>query len=112
MAKSDALREGGIFELVVKLPENIVDALRLPWEEVAGELQKELALALYQRGVRLQGYLGGRLKCFWASEESRGTLPRRTWQRILSMPEAISDSSTLIHLAGIGRLRVALERVL
>jgi hypothetical protein len=71
MAKVDAVREGGIFKLVVKLPESVVDALRLPREEVAGELQKELALALYQRGVlprekrgRLQGYLGGRLKSF------------------------------------------------
>ena len=55
MAKGDTVHEGGMFKLVVKLPESVVDALRLPREEVAAELQKELALALYQRGVLSSG---------------------------------------------------------
>ncbi|MBT9133172.1 MAG: hypothetical protein DDT33_01708 [Firmicutes bacterium] len=42
-------------KLVLKIPEDIVDALRIPPDEVTGELQKELALALYQRGVLSSG---------------------------------------------------------
>ena len=45
----------GKMEYILKIPESIVDALRLPPEEVEGELQKELALALYQRGVLSSG---------------------------------------------------------
>jgi predicted HTH domain antitoxin len=54
-AKGDAVREGGVLKLTVRIPESIVDALHRPIEEVAGELQKELALALYQRGVLSSG---------------------------------------------------------
>ena len=38
-------------KLVLEVPEEVRRALRLPPDEVEGELRKELALALYQRGV-------------------------------------------------------------
>ncbi len=41
--------------LVLKIPGDIVDALRLPPAEVEDTLTKELALALYQRGVLSSG---------------------------------------------------------
>lgn len=37
--------------IVLEVPDDIVDALRLPAAEVATECRKELALALYERGV-------------------------------------------------------------
>lgn len=42
-------------QLVLKIPEDVVDALRLPSDVVDIELRKELALALYQRGVLSSG---------------------------------------------------------
>ncbi len=50
-----AMHDERVLKLILKIPESIVDALRLPREEVEGELQKELALALYQRGVLSSG---------------------------------------------------------
>ena len=38
-------------KLLVEIPEDVTDALRLPPAEHEYELRKELALALYQRGV-------------------------------------------------------------
>lgn len=49
------MHDEGVLKFVMKIPESIVDALRLPPDEVEGELQKELALALYQRGVLSSG---------------------------------------------------------
>jgi predicted HTH domain antitoxin len=40
---------------VLKIPEDIVAALRIPPDEVEDELHKELALALYQRGMLSSG---------------------------------------------------------
>jgi predicted HTH domain antitoxin len=37
--------------LVLEVPPEVVDAVRLPPAEVEAELLKELALALYRRGV-------------------------------------------------------------
>lgn len=42
-------------KLLLEISKDIVDALRLPPEEVEGELRKELALALYQRGALSSG---------------------------------------------------------
>lgn len=44
-----------VSQLVLKIPGDVVDALRLPPDEVDAELHKELALALYQRGVLSSG---------------------------------------------------------
>lgn len=38
-------------KLMLEVPAEIVDAVRLPPEEMADELLKELALGLYRRGV-------------------------------------------------------------
>ena len=49
------MNDEGVLNLVLKIPGDIVDALRLPPDEVEGTLHKELALALYQRGVLSSG---------------------------------------------------------
>lgn len=38
-------------KLMLEFPSEVVDALRLPPEEAEGEIRRELALALYRRGV-------------------------------------------------------------
>ncbi|HTG35315.1 MAG TPA: UPF0175 family protein [Thermoanaerobaculia bacterium] len=38
-------------KLTLEVPSEVIDAVKLPPAEVEGELRKELALALYQRGV-------------------------------------------------------------
>jgi len=38
-------------KLTLEVPSEVVDAVKLPPAEVEGELRKELALALYRRGV-------------------------------------------------------------
>ena len=38
-------------KLLVEIPEDVSDALRLPPAEQERELRRELALALYQRGI-------------------------------------------------------------
>jgi predicted HTH domain antitoxin len=35
----------------LKIPEEVINALRMPPDDVESELYKELALALYQRGI-------------------------------------------------------------
>jgi predicted HTH domain antitoxin len=42
-------------KLLLEIPEDVADALRLPPAEQEGELRKELALALYQRGALSYG---------------------------------------------------------
>ncbi len=40
---------------VLKIPAEVVDALRVPPDEIEDELKKKLALALYQRGILSSG---------------------------------------------------------
>jgi predicted HTH domain antitoxin len=40
---------------ILKIPGDVMEALRLPPDEAEAELRKELALALYQRGVLSSG---------------------------------------------------------
>lgn len=40
---------------ILKIPEDVVNVLRVPHDYVEAELYKELALALYQRGVLSSG---------------------------------------------------------
>ena len=42
-------------ELMLKIPGDVVETLRFPPDEMESELRKELALALYQRGVLSSG---------------------------------------------------------
>ena len=57
--------------------------LRLPPDEVEGTLHKELALALYQRGVLSSGKKSvlagmGRSRNFWGSYRSCAAIQQRT----------------------------------
>jgi predicted HTH domain antitoxin len=38
-------------KLMLEVPSDVVDALKLPPEEAEGEIRRELALALYRRGA-------------------------------------------------------------
>lgn len=42
-------------KLSLEIPSEVLNAVKLPPEEVEKELRKELALALYERGVLPQG---------------------------------------------------------
>ncbi|WP_342771265.1 MULTISPECIES: hypothetical protein [unclassified Methanoculleus] len=42
-------------DVTIRVPQDIVQALRLPPDVVAVELQRELAVALYQRASSLPG---------------------------------------------------------
>lgn len=42
-------------DFTLKIPEDVMDSLRLPPDEVENELKKELALALYHRGILSSG---------------------------------------------------------
>lgn len=42
-------------DITITVPRDIVQALRLPPDAVAAELQGELAVALYQRGILSSG---------------------------------------------------------
>jgi predicted HTH domain antitoxin len=42
-------------KLTLEVPSDVVDALRFPPEEIEGEIRRELALALYRRGVLALG---------------------------------------------------------
>jgi predicted HTH domain antitoxin len=72
-----------VSQLVLKIPGDVVDALRLPPDEVSTELRKELALALYQRGILSSGKacsLAGLTR--WEFEEllGRRKIPRHYTQ--------------------------------
>ncbi len=41
--------------LTIDIPPDIVEAARLPRDEIEGEFRKELAIALYQRGILTLG---------------------------------------------------------
>jgi predicted HTH domain antitoxin len=38
-------------EFVLEIPDEVIEAVKLPPQEIEPELRKELALALYQRGA-------------------------------------------------------------
>ena len=42
-------------EIVLRIPKDVIEALRLPPEDMEKELKKELALILYQRGILSSG---------------------------------------------------------
>ena len=42
-------------DVTIRVPQDIVQALRLPPDAIAVELQRELAVALYQRGILSSG---------------------------------------------------------
>lgn len=42
-------------EITITVPQNIIQALRLPPDNLQAELKQEFALALYQRGILSSG---------------------------------------------------------
>jgi predicted HTH domain antitoxin len=75
-----------VAKLMLEISEDIVDALRLPPKEVEGELRKELALALYQRGVLSSGKARALIgSTRWEFEELLGKrqIPRHYAEREL-----------------------------
>ena len=51
MPKLGILQRASVVDLVLKIPDDVLDAIKLPPQEIEPELRKELALALYQRGA-------------------------------------------------------------
>jgi predicted HTH domain antitoxin len=66
-------------DVTITVPQDIVQALRLPPDTVAAELQRELAVALYQRGILSSGKAAALAEMSrWEWEELLGTrkIPR------------------------------------
>ncbi|ABN57414.1 MULTISPECIES: UPF0175 family protein [Methanoculleus] len=66
-------------DVTITVPQDIVQALRLPPDTVAAELQRELAVALYQRGILSSGKAAALAEMSrWEWEELLGArkLPR------------------------------------
>ena len=42
-------------DMMLQVPAEVIDATRLPFSEIEAEYRKELAVALYQRGVLASG---------------------------------------------------------
>jgi predicted HTH domain antitoxin len=66
-------------EVILKVPTDIVDAIRLPPDVIHAELQKELALALYKRGILSSGKacsLAGLSRWEWIEFLGQRKVPR------------------------------------
>ena len=66
-------------DVTIKVPRDIVQALRLPPDVVAVELQRELAVALYQRGILSSGKaaaLAGMTRWEWEELLGARKIPR------------------------------------
>jgi len=66
-------------EVILRVPHDIVDAIRLPPEDIHAELQKELALALYKRGILSSGKacaLAGLSRWEWIELLGQRKIPR------------------------------------
>ncbi len=97
-------------DVTITVPQEIVQALRLPPDAVAAELQREPG-----RGALPTGHPAGKAAALaemtrWEWEELLGArkIPRhyatRTSTRTSLMPLAVSNSSPLIHLSLVGRI--------
>lgn len=66
-------------DVTITVPQDIVQALRLPPDTVAAELQRELAVALYQRGILSSGKaaaLAGMTRWEWEELLGARKIPR------------------------------------
>ena len=66
-------------DVTITVPQEIVQALRLPPDAVAAELQRELAVALYQRGILSSGKaaaLAGMTRWEWEELLGARKIPR------------------------------------
>ncbi len=76
-------------KILIEIPEEVYSAIRLPPDEVEAELRKELAIALYQRGVLSAGKacaLAGLDR--WSFEQILG---RRRINRHYSQEDLLED---------------------
>jgi len=81
-------------DVTIRVPQDVVQALRLPPDVIQVELQRELALALYQRGILSSGKaaaLAGMSR--WEWEELLGTrkIPRHYADEDLDRDIAYAD---------------------
>ncbi len=66
-------------DVIITIPEDIARALRLPPDTAAAELQRELAVALYQRGALSSGKaaaLAGMTRWEWEELLGERKIPR------------------------------------
>jgi len=71
--------EAAMADVTITVPQDIVQALRLPPDAVAAELQRELAVALYQRGILSSGKaaaLAGMTRWEWEELLGARKIPR------------------------------------
>jgi len=71
--------ETAMADVTITVPQDIVQALRLPPDTVAAELQRELAVALYQRGILSSGKaaaLAGMTRWEWEELLGARKIPR------------------------------------
>jgi len=71
--------EAAMADVTITVPQDIVQALRLPPDAVAAELQRELAAALYQRGILSSGKaaaLAGMTRWEWEELLGARKIPR------------------------------------
>ena len=66
-------------DITITVPQNIIQALRLPPDNIQAELKQELALALYQRGILSSGKaceLADMKRLEWEELLGRRKIPR------------------------------------
>ncbi|MCX6698390.1 MAG: UPF0175 family protein [Methanomicrobiales archaeon] len=74
-------------DICLKIPEHIVNVIRFPPDDIESELKKELALALYQRGVLTSGNactLAGMDRWQFNNELKLRRIPRHYTERDLT----------------------------
>jgi len=78
-------------DLMIIVPQDIVQALRLPPDTLQAELQRELALALYTRGVLSSGKaaaLAGMTRWQWEELLGARKVPRHYTEEDLARDSA------------------------
>lgn len=82
-------------DIYLKIPSNITNTIRLPPDTMQEELLKELAIALYQRGILSSGQsckLAGMVRYQWEDELARRNIPMHYQQEQLE-----EDLSYVFH---------------
>ena len=96
--------------VTLEIPADVLSSMRVPPQEVEERLRLELAVALYAQNLLASGKacsLAGLTRLEWETVLGQRATPaitaRRTWRKTPHMPTAVSDSSVLIHVSGIGQ---------
>jgi len=83
-------------DITIMVPFDVVSALRLPPDTIQTELQHELALALYQRGILSSGKacaLAGVNRWEWEALSGAGKIPRHYTDEELNQDIAYATGS-------------------